>query len=74
MPDAEQVERLIQSAFPPAPFSGHITSGCDCDECVQLERSLKNLSWQDISDDVMDVQFGFLPLLSPEALQAFLPA
>jgi hypothetical protein len=38
------------------------------------ERSLKHLSWDNISDEVMDVQFGSPPLLTTEAFQAFLPA
>jgi hypothetical protein len=32
------------------------------------------MSWDKISDEVMDVQFGSLPLLTTEAFQAFLPA
>ena len=74
MPEADDVRQHIQSAFPARVFFGSITNGCKCDECAELSKSLRQRSWDTLSDNTMDAQFGSLPLLFPEAFAAFLPA
>ena len=74
MPEVDDVRRHIQAAFPARAFFGPITGGCKCDECAELSKSLRQQSWDTLSDNTMDAQFGSLPLLSPEAFAAYLPA
>lgn len=77
MPRMKQVEvlrQLIRVAFPSRPFLGAVTGGCDCDECCEIATTLNLQSWDAISDETLNVQFGALPLLSSEAFSAFLPA
>lgn len=51
-----------------------MVTACDCDECTEVERCLEGRRWDEISGEVVDAQLGSLPLLSPQAFQAFLPA
>jgi len=73
-PDRVEVCRLIHLAFPSEPFEGVVTRGCKCDECEELQKSLRGHSWTDLTDETFEAQFGGLPLLSPEAFRSFLPA
>lgn len=69
----ERLREQILSAFPPELFTGSVTSGCTCDECAGLAAKLRHQSWITISDEVIEAEFGSLPLLSEEAFRAFLP-
>lgn len=73
MSDVEEVIRQIRLAFPSEPYREMVTS-CDCDECTEVDRCLEGRRWDEVSGEVVDAQFGSLPLLSPPAFQAFLPA
>ncbi len=70
----QQLVQQIHAAFPPKQFLGSVTPGCTCDECTDLEMSMRGQSWTTISDDTMEIQYGSLSLLSEEALIAFVPA
>ena len=74
MPDPEEVRCQIRSAFPSRPFFGAVIGDCKCDECTELEKSLRHQKWDALGDETMDSQFGSLPLLTPEAFATFLPA
>jgi hypothetical protein len=71
---AQQLLQQIRAEFPPERFVGSVTSGCTCDECMELAKRLRHQSWDTVGDDTMEAQFGSLPLLSQDALLAFLPA
>jgi hypothetical protein len=68
------LEEQIRAAFPDQRFSGMVTHGCTCEECTDLEASLRHQSWTTISDETIESNYVGLPLLSDEALVAFLPA
>jgi len=64
----------IRKAFPAESFSGCSTAGCVCDECQEIAALLRGKRWDEITDEIMDICFGALPLLSEQAITAFLPA
>lgn len=70
----QQLLQEICTAFPPERYTGPVNSGCTCKECTQLAAEFQNQSWASLSDSTLEVHFGSLPLLSHQALIAFLPA
>ena len=71
---AQEVEQQLRAAFPAKQFSGVVTHGCTCEECTDLEASFRDQSWNTVSEETMRAHYDGLPLLSDEALVAFLPA
>jgi len=74
MRDADELRKRIRDAFPAEQYFGPVTNGCTCEECTAPANALLHQRWDALSDETLEEQFGSLPLLSPEALAAFLPA
>jgi hypothetical protein len=72
--DVDAVRAQIRKAFPAEPFLGPISGPCQCDECTALADSLRHKTWDQLDDATMDIQFGAMPLLTPEAFPAYLAA
>ncbi len=66
------VETLI-GAFPPRIVEGTVAPH-DCPECLELRRGLTGMTWLDVPIAFIREHSDVLPLLSPEAYRAFLPA
>lgn len=66
------IRQKIRAAFPAQVFSGVVTE-CACDECVEISDGMRFKSWDQIPEAFLDANPS-LPLLSPEAFRAFLPA
>lgn len=61
----------MRLAFANEPFQG-IAAAHDCLECDELRHFLEGKSWRDLDEEALwEVE---LPLLTPEAYHAFLPA
>jgi len=60
------------TAFPAQPFTGRVTD-CNCEECSSISESLRNKSWNEVPDAFVDFTCSPM-LLTPAALQAFVPA
>ena len=72
--DPEHFRRRLLAAFPPEPFFGDVSTHDECDEGIDLRRTLPSKSWDQIPTAFVDFNSGSLPLLEPKALVAFLPA
>jgi hypothetical protein len=66
-------QRLLR-AFPPAPFYGLVSAHDECDEGIALRQELPGKRWDEIPAAFVDSNSSSLPLLTPSALVAFLPA
>jgi hypothetical protein len=75
MPDSFTCDQLIEalkSAFPQRVVQGVITPH-DCEECSALRLRLAGRSWNEIPNEVVEEFADGLPLLSPDAYNAYLP-
>jgi hypothetical protein len=75
------LRHAIATAFPSAVlFQGAVTPADDeqwaeeIDEDLDLRDNLKGRAWKDVPDEIIDRNAGGLPLLTPAAFAAFLPA
>ena len=66
------VLEALYAAFPPRVVLGVITPH-ECEECAAIRQSLEGRTWHEISNAFAEEFSGSLPLLSPEAYNAFLP-
>lgn len=69
---AFQVLEQLQAAFPRRAVAGVITPH-DCDECSAMRERLEGKTWDEVPDKFANDFAGCLPLLSPEAYNAYLP-
>jgi len=68
----ESVREAIRAAFPSIPFVGPATN-CQCDECRSIDDELRKRRWTDVSASLLDSTCS-PTLLTPAAMQAFVPA
>ena len=74
------LQQAITLAFPPTVFQGLVTSADneewaeEIDDDLDLRDNLQSHTWNEIAVEVIDRQAGGLPLLTPEAFAAFIPA
>jgi hypothetical protein len=66
------VDKLID-VFPQTIVEGTVAPH-DCPECMELRGQLTGITWEDVSVEFIRDHDDVLPLLSPEAYRAFLPA
>jgi len=59
-------------AFPARVVAGVITPH-ECPECDAIRKALSEKTWADIPDEFAEEFSGSLPLLSPDAYNAYLP-
>src|SRR5205085_7140035 len=69
---AAEVQRELLEAFPQRVVSGVITPH-ECSECVAIRKMLAGKTWSEIPDTFAEEFCGSLPLLSPDAYNAYLP-
>lgn len=62
----------LHKSFPPRIVGGIITPH-ECDECIAIRRALEGRSWHEIPNAFAEKFSGSLPLLSPDAYNAYLP-
>jgi len=74
------LRKAITLAFPPTVLRGLVTPA-DNEECAEeiddnldLRDHLQSRSWNELSAQIIDRQAGGLPVLTPDAFAAFLPA
>ncbi|HEX4227211.1 MAG TPA: DUF6714 family protein [Bryobacteraceae bacterium] len=78
--EPSELRKQIAKAFPAEPFLGDITPDdghkwCEeLDDALDLAVNLKGKTWSAVPQDFVDRHAGDLPLLSPRAFAAFLPA
>ena len=66
------VLRELCESFPPRVVEGVITPH-ECNECIAIRQTLEGHSWQEIPNTFAEEFSGSLPLLSPDAYNAYLP-
>jgi hypothetical protein len=77
---AATLRQTITLAFPPVVFRGGITPmdgearADEIDDDLDLRDNLRNRAWNEVAAAVIARHAGDLPLLTPEAFAAFLPA
>lgn len=69
---AHEVLRVLHDAFPQRVVAGVITPH-ECDECAAIRRELSGRTWREVPSAFADEFSGSLPLLSPDAYNAYLP-
>lgn len=71
----DQLRSLIVEAFLAIPHPGRdkITEH-QCEECDQLRDTFAPLRWESALPEIIDSNFGQLPLFTPEAYRYYLPA
>lgn len=67
------VEIELLRSFPQRLVSGVIAPH-ECEECLSLREHLAHRTWSEVSDEFAEQYCGSLPLLSPDAYNAYLPA
>jgi hypothetical protein len=73
----EQLEILKQKVkivFADVPYPKGIIAPHECDECQEVRRTFKNKNWKTIEPEILEENFGIIPLFSSEAFHFFLPA
>jgi len=67
---------LIRDAFSqvPQPVGSRAIAPHVCDECDKIEADLSQYTWETLPPHIIDSHADSLPLLSPAALQHYLPA
>jgi hypothetical protein len=73
MASLQRIARKLQEAFPYEPFEGLVAKH-ECEECLMLRAELSGKSWEELSVDFLRENDDCLPLLTPAAYHAFLPA
>ena len=74
------LRQAITLAFPPTAFQGPVTPADnegwaeEIDDDLDLRDNLRGRAWNELAAQLIDRQAGGLPLLTPEAFAAFLPA
>ena len=71
-PRRAPVLEAVYAAFPPRVVLGVITPH-ECEECAAIRQALEGRTWHEISPSFAEEFSGSLPLLSPDAYNAFLP-
>jgi hypothetical protein len=71
--DLSLVEAELRLCFPQRLVSGVIAPH-ECEECSALREHLAPRTWSEVTDDFTEQYSGSLPLLSPDAYNAYLPA
>jgi hypothetical protein len=66
------VEQQLREAFPARTVTGVITPH-ECPECDAMRQRLTRATWADVPDEFAEEFADSLPLLSPDAYNAFLP-
>jgi hypothetical protein len=69
---ASQLIDELNSAFPQRIVEGVITPH-DCEECSVIRAALAGRTWGDVPNEFAEEFSGSLPLLSPDAYNAYLP-
>ncbi|MGB7815730.1 MAG: hypothetical protein WBL28_05200 [Methylotenera sp.] len=73
MDNLSHVEAELERHFPQRLVGGVITPH-ECEECAAIRQYLGPLTWSQVSDAFAEQFSGSLPLLSPDAYNAYLPA
>ena len=73
MNDNAPLEEQLTSAFPARLIGGTITPH-ECEECAAIREYLASRTWLEVEDVFTEQYSGSLPLLAPNAYQAYLPA
>jgi hypothetical protein len=73
MNDSAALEKLLLEAFPQRVVGGTLATH-DCDERNLLKQKLEGLTWCEVPAEFIRANDDVLPLLSPEAYVALLPA
>ena len=73
MNNSVALETLLFEAFPQCVVEGTLAPH-DCEECNALKEQLTGATWSQVPADFIRANDDVLPLLSPEAYSAFLPA
>jgi hypothetical protein len=69
---AAEVTETLFEAFPQRVIRGVITPH-ECEECSAIRTGLAGLTWRQVPDAFAEKFAGSLPLLSPDAYNAYLP-
>lgn len=67
-----QILRDLREAFPGRVVKGVITPH-ECEECAAIRAALSGRTWNEVPNDFAEECSGSLPLLSPDAYNAYLP-
>lgn len=68
----EDLLQALRAAFP-ARVVRHAITSHECAECAAIQKALRGQTWHAIPSDFAETFSGSLPLLSPDAYNAFLP-
>jgi hypothetical protein len=71
--DAAKLQQQLQKTFPQR-VPGNVREGCKCEECESLRRELTGKTWSEVPAEFVRQYEDSLPLLTPDAYTAFLPA
>lgn len=70
----ETLKQKIFASFENVPYPKGRIAPHECDECNDVCKTFKNKDWKTISPEILEENYGIIPLFSPEAFQYFLPA
>ncbi len=72
--DTSKLKENIIRAFAGVPAPETPLINHECEECFQLQEAFVGKSWNDVSSELIREHFSNLPLFSPQAFHAFIPA
>ena len=71
----QNLRAKVIEAFSSTPHPGERNvTGHPCEECHELRDTYGPLTWDTVPSEIIDQNFGQLPLFTPEAYRYFLPA
>jgi hypothetical protein len=68
------LKQKILKSFDNASYPNESIAPHECEECRAVRKSFKNQNWKTITPQILEENYGIIPLFSPEAFRYFLPA
>jgi hypothetical protein len=70
----ETLKHKIIDDFADVPYPKGVIAPHNCEECREVTTVFANKNWKTIEPEILEDNFGVIPLFSPEAFHFFLPA
>lgn len=70
----EALKQKIFASFENVAYPKEKIAPHECEECIEVCETFKNKNWKTILPEILQTNYGIIPLFSPEAFQHFLPA
>lgn len=70
----ENLKQKIVKSFADVPYPKGSIAPHKCEECREVRKTFAGKNWKSIEPEILEENYGIIPLFSPEAFHFFLPA